>query len=146
MLMLRFNLFSIASNSLSYIIPYQNTHTQKNKNSKSSIKYWIYTLTFTMMGIFAIALVTFPCSWLSSFHCKVTWSLALYVVPRSRHYETKLEQGQLNPSPVHVDQHREALCNISQHCWMWHVASVCTSCCMMLLHIVGSCCTKFETG
>ena len=33
----------------------------------------------------------------------------------------------------------------TQHCWMLHVASVCTPC-FMLLHVVGSCCTKFEIG
>ena len=33
----------------------------------------------------------------------------------------------------------------TQHCWMLHVASVCTPCCM-LLSVVGSCCAKFETG
>ena len=32
-----------------------------------------------------------------------------------------------------------------QHCWMSHVASVCTPCCM-LLRVVGSCCAIFETG
>ena len=37
------------------------------------------------------------------------------------------------------------LSNNSQHCWMLHVASVCTSCCM-LLDVVGCCCAKFETG
>ena len=31
----------------------------------------------------------------------------------------------------------------AQHCWMLHVASICTPCCM---HVVGSCCAKFETG
>ena len=35
------------------------------------------------------------------------------------------------------------LTNNSQHCWMLHVASVCTSCCM---YVVGSFCAKFETG
>ena len=35
------------------------------------------------------------------------------------------------------------LTNNSQHCWMLHVASVCTSCCM---HVVGSFCAEFETG
>ena len=46
-----------------------------------------------------------------------------------------------------------APCKQMLHCWstttnivgMLHVASVCTPCCM-LLHVVGSCCTKFETG
>ena len=33
----------------------------------------------------------------------------------------------------------------TQHCWMLHGASVCTPC-FMLLHVVGSCCRKFETG
>ena len=33
----------------------------------------------------------------------------------------------------------------SQHCWMLHVASVCTPCCM-LLDVVSCCCAKFETG
>ena len=37
------------------------------------------------------------------------------------------------------------LANNSQHCWMLHVASVCTPCCM-LLDVVACCCTKFETG
>ena len=37
------------------------------------------------------------------------------------------------------------LANISQHCWMSHFTSVCTSRCM-LLYVVGSCCAKFETG
>ena len=36
------------------------------------------------------------------------------------------------------------LANNSQH-WMLYVTSVCTPCCM-LLHVVGSCCAKFETG
>ena len=35
--------------------------------------------------------------------------------------------------------------NNSQHCWMLHVASVCTPCCM-LLDVVACCCAKFETG
>ena len=33
----------------------------------------------------------------------------------------------------------------SQHCWMLHVESVCTTCCM-LLDVVACCCAKFETG
>ena len=37
------------------------------------------------------------------------------------------------------------LTNNSQHCWMLHVASVCTLCCM-LLDVVACCCAKFETG
>ena len=37
------------------------------------------------------------------------------------------------------------LTNNSQHCWMLHVASVCTRCCM-LLDVVACCCAKFETG
>ena len=36
------------------------------------------------------------------------------------------------------------LANNSQHCWMLHVASVCTPCCM-LLDVVACCCAKFET-
>ena len=38
-----------------------------------------------------------------------------------------------------------SLANNSQFCWMLHVASVCTPCCM-LLDVVASCCAKFETG
>ena len=37
------------------------------------------------------------------------------------------------------------LTNNSQHCWMLHVASVCTPCCV-LLNGVACCCAKFETG
>ena len=37
------------------------------------------------------------------------------------------------------------LANNSQHCWMLHVASVCTPCCM-LLDVVACCWVKFETG
>ena len=37
------------------------------------------------------------------------------------------------------------LANNSQRCWMLHVASVCTPCCM-LLDVVACRCAKFETG
>ena len=37
------------------------------------------------------------------------------------------------------------LANNSQHCWMSHVASVCTPCCM-LLDVVTCCSAKFEAG
>ena len=33
----------------------------------------------------------------------------------------------------------------TQHCWMLHVRSVCTPCCM-LLDGIGCCCVKFEIG
>ena len=33
----------------------------------------------------------------------------------------------------------------TQHCWMLHVGSVCTPCCM-LLDVIGCCCAKFEIG
>ena len=36
------------------------------------------------------------------------------------------------------------LANNSQHCWMLHVESVCTPCCMLLDGC--ACCAKFETG
>ena len=37
-------------------------------------------------------------------------------------------------------------CNRTQpSCWMLHVASVCTQCCMLLRFVV-ICCAKFETG
>ena len=39
----------------------------------------------------------------------------------------------------------QAPCKRTQHCWMLHVASVCTPCCM-LLDVVVCCCAKFETG
>ena len=39
----------------------------------------------------------------------------------------------------------KAPCKRTQYCWMLHVVSVCTHCCM-LLFVVGSCCAKFETG
>ena len=35
--------------------------------------------------------------------------------------------------------------NNSQHCWMLHVASVCTPCCM-LLRVVGSSCIRLHTS
>ena len=46
-------------------------------------------------------------------------------------------------------QKKDATCTLlantkSQHCWMLHVASVCSPC-YMLLRVVGSRCTKFET-
>ena len=37
------------------------------------------------------------------------------------------------------------LANNYQHCWMLHVASICTPS-GRLLGVVGSCCTKFETS
>ena len=46
-------------------------------------------------------------------------------------------------SPVQTDA--TLLANNCQHCWMLHVESVCTPCCM-LLSVVGSCCAKFDTG
>ena len=46
-------------------------------------------------------------------------------------------------SPVQTNA--TLLANKSQHCWMLHVASVCTPCCM-LLDVVVYCCAKFETG
>ena len=45
-------------------------------------------------------------------------------------------------SPVQTDV--TLLANNSQHCWMLHVASVCTPCCM-LLDVVACCCAKFKT-
>ena len=48
-----------------------------------------------------------------------------------------------NLSPVQTDA--TLLGNDPQHCWMLHVASVCTPCCM-LLDVVVYCCAKFETG
>ena len=42
----------------------------------------------------------------------------------------------------------KALCkrtDNSPNCWMLHVVSVCTPCCM-LFDVVQSCCAKFETG
>ena len=36
------------------------------------------------------------------------------------------------------------LVNKSQHCWMLHVGSVCTPCCI-LLDVVACCCAKFKT-
>ena len=38
----------------------------------------------------------------------------------------------------------KAPCKRTQHCWMSHVKSVCTPCCM-LMQVVGSCCEKVET-
>ena len=46
-------------------------------------------------------------------------------------------------SPMQSDE--TLLANNFQHCWMLHVASVCTPCCM-LLYVVGSCCAKSETS
>ena len=46
-------------------------------------------------------------------------------------------------SPMQTDA--TLLANNSQHCWMLHVASVCTPCCM-LLDVVACCCAKFETS
>ena len=46
-------------------------------------------------------------------------------------------------SPVQTDA--TLLANNSQHCWMLHVASVYTPCCM-LLDVVACCCAKFETS
>ena len=39
----------------------------------------------------------------------------------------------------------KSLASNSQLCWMLHVASVCTPCCMSL-DVVACCCAKFETG
>ena len=39
----------------------------------------------------------------------------------------------------------KAPCKRKESCWILHVASVCTLCCMFL-RVVGSCCANFETG
>ena len=46
-------------------------------------------------------------------------------------------------SPVQTDT--TLLANNSQHCWMLHVASISTPCCM-LFDVVACWCAKFETG
>ena len=46
-------------------------------------------------------------------------------------------------SPVQTDT--TLLANNSQHCWMLHVTSISTPCCM-LFDVVACCCAKFETG
>ena len=46
-------------------------------------------------------------------------------------------------SPVQTDA--SLLANNSQHCWMLHIASVCTPC-FMLLDVAACCCAKFETS
>ena len=52
-------------------------------------------------------------------------------------------KGLIYLSPVQTDA--TLLANNSQHCWVLHVASVCTPCCM-LFDVVVCCCEKFETG
>ena len=39
----------------------------------------------------------------------------------------------------------KVLCKRTRHCWMKHVASVCTPCCT-LGRVIGSCYAKFETS
>ena len=46
-------------------------------------------------------------------------------------------------SPVQTDA--TLLANNSQHCWMLHIASVCSPC-FMLLDVAACCCAKFETS
>ena len=45
------------------------------------------------------------------------------------------------PSPL--SQGQDPALNNSQYCWMLHVVSICTPCCMLLC-VVGSCYAKFE--
>ena len=58
-------------------------------------------------------------------------------------YLKKQQQQHRELSPVQTDE--TLLANKSQYCWMLHVASVCTPCCM-LLDVVACCCAKFETS
>ena len=58
-------------------------------------------------------------------------------------FSVTLLLASLLSSPSQTDA--TLLANNSQQCWMLHVASVCTPCCM-LLRVVGSCCVKFEIG
>ena len=45
---------------------------------------------------------------------------------------------------IHVQTGATLLVNNSQHCWMLHVWSVYTTCCI-LLDVVACCCAKFKT-
>ena len=47
---------------------------------------------------------------------------------------------------MNVQTDATLLTNNLQHYWMLHVALFCTLCNCMLLHVVESCCLKFETG
>jgi len=64
----------------------------------------------------------------------------------SQHFDKELYSLQFNTAMLScVQTDATLLTNNSQHCWMLHVASVCTPCCM-LLDVVACCCAKFETG
>ena len=62
-----------------------------------------------------------------------------------RKYQEEANQFAMSLVEGLGDQDGKLLANRwTQHCWMLHVASVFTPCCM-LLHVVRSCCAKFET-
>ena len=62
---------------------------------------------------------------------------------KQKKHTSSAKKGKVSLSPVKTDV--TLLVNNSQHCWMLHVASVCTLCCM-LLDVVACCCATFETG
>ena len=45
----------------------------------------------------------------------------------------------------HANRRSSLLPDNSQHCWMLHIASVCTPC-WILVHVVGSCCICLHTN
>ena len=76
--------------------------------------------------------------------------LVYFCLRRSIFQENKprinLVSKQTNIEPLsRVQMDAILLANNSQHCWMLHVASVCTPCCM-LLDVVACYWAKFETG
>ena len=67
-----------------------------------------------------------------------TWT-KLYISVFSSYFRQLMAKRQLQSIEF------QAPCKRTRHCWMLHVASVCTPCCM-LLDVVACCCAKFETG
>ena len=62
--------------------------------------------------------------------------------------ERKSREQSHNALPVTAQRRArvfKAACKRTQHCWMLHVASLCTPC-YMLLDVVNRFCAKFETG
>ena len=122
------------------------SHSKKKKSFKQSVSQFVYLLCasylYTRWCHSSGSIISDPTAteeprlpWIClGKKITVNWSYRLKIDVRTQSRVL---------SPVQTDA--TMLTNNSQNCWMLHVLSVCTPCCM-LLDVVARCWAKFETG